>query len=262
MDEINIHSNVKYSLNNIKNKYILKKIFDNITPIKTLDIIFYNKAIQNRLNININDYKNEYFKIEILLTPVHDKYGKFINIQDKDKSFFHIYFNNDIEEIKVDKNNYRENNFIKKIKIEIDYQIDSLAYLFENCECIEKINFTKFKRKDIRYMNSMFKGCSSLKEINLSKIYTDNVIDMNHMFFECSSLKNLNLSKFNINNAIDMSWMFAGCKSLKNLYISNFNINKNTNTEHIFDSCFKLKDKYKLINEMIKNDNESSCTCF
>ncbi len=44
-------------LNNVKSNYILKKILDNIRQIKILNIIRYNKTIQNRLNIDINTYK-------------------------------------------------------------------------------------------------------------------------------------------------------------------------------------------------------------
>ena len=47
----------KINLNDIKNKYILKKKFDNIKKIKILNIIRYNKNIQNRLDVDINLYK-------------------------------------------------------------------------------------------------------------------------------------------------------------------------------------------------------------
>ena len=50
-------------LNNVKSKFILKKIFDNIPKIKGLNIIRYNKSIQNKLNIDINLYKIEYSQI-------------------------------------------------------------------------------------------------------------------------------------------------------------------------------------------------------
>ena len=46
-------------------------------------MIKYNKNIKNRINININDYKEyseKYSSIEIYIKPVKNKYGKFINI--------------------------------------------------------------------------------------------------------------------------------------------------------------------------------------
>ena len=49
-------------LNDIRNKYILQKIFDLIYKNNSLNIIRYNKAIQNKLDINIDTYK-EYSQI-------------------------------------------------------------------------------------------------------------------------------------------------------------------------------------------------------
>ena len=38
-------------LENIKNRYILSKIYNNMTKKKKLEIVKYNKRIQNRLNL-------------------------------------------------------------------------------------------------------------------------------------------------------------------------------------------------------------------
>ena len=74
---------------------------------KKLEIVKYNKKIQNRLNLSIKDYK-EYSKIitpiEIEIIPNKGGYGKFINIKENDKLYYHIYFNDNKEEIK---NKYR-----------------------------------------------------------------------------------------------------------------------------------------------------------
>ena len=86
-------------IDNIKSRYILLKIYNNITKKKKLDIVKYNKRIQNRLNLSIKDYK-EYCEIEIEIIPTKDKYGKFINIKKNDKLYYHIYFNDNKEEIK------------------------------------------------------------------------------------------------------------------------------------------------------------------
>ena len=45
-------------LNNIKSKFILKKIFDNLKRNRQLKIVKYNKKLQIRLNISIQEYKN------------------------------------------------------------------------------------------------------------------------------------------------------------------------------------------------------------
>ena len=62
----------------IRSIYIMKHIFNNILQNKLLNIIRYNKNIRKKLNIQINNYKEEYFKIVIEIIPVEEKYGKFI----------------------------------------------------------------------------------------------------------------------------------------------------------------------------------------
>ena len=167
----------------IKSRYILSKIYDNMTKKKKLQIVKYNKRIQNRLNLDVKDYK-EYSEIKIEIIPTKDKYGKFIDIKENDKLFYHIYFNDNNEEIK-NKYKINEEDKVTKIKIIIDYQVKSFKDLFYECKCIESINFKKF--------------------------YRNNITDMSEMFFECSSLKKLNLTNFNTNNVTDMSAMFSYC---------------------------------------------------
>ena len=42
---------------NLKNDYFLQKLFINLLKKKSLEIVKYNKNINNRININIKDYK-------------------------------------------------------------------------------------------------------------------------------------------------------------------------------------------------------------
>ena len=77
-------------IENIKSRYILSKIYDNLTTKKKFQIVKYNKRIQNRLNLDVNDYK-EYCEIEIEIIPIKDKYGKFINIKENDKLLSYIF---------------------------------------------------------------------------------------------------------------------------------------------------------------------------
>ena len=44
-------------INNIKSRYILSKIYNNMTIKKKLEIVKYNKKVQNRLNLGVKDYK-------------------------------------------------------------------------------------------------------------------------------------------------------------------------------------------------------------
>ena len=131
---------------NLKSKYILQSIFNNLQEKKKLEIIKYNKTIQGKININIYNYKKYseiYTSIEIEIKPVDNKYGKFINIdKEEEKKYFHIYFNDNPEEIKRNFLNQKEK--VTKIKIIIDYQIKSFCQLFYLCECIESIYFKKF----------------------------------------------------------------------------------------------------------------------
>jgi len=144
----------KNGFENLKSNFIFKKILEYIKKNKSLEIIKYNKKLQKRLNLSINDYK-ECCEIEIELKIADNKHGKFINIPNKDKEYYHIYFNNSNEEIKI---NFLFGEKVKIIKIIIDYQVTSLQYLFNNCECIESIIFKKFYRNNITNMSRMFYG--------------------------------------------------------------------------------------------------------
>ena len=158
---------------NIKNRYILSQLYDNMTKKKKLEIVKYNKKIQNRLNLDLKDYKEyseTFTPIEIEIIPNKDKYGKFINIDENDKLYYHIYFNDNKEEIK-NKYKIEEEDKVAKIKIIIDYQVKSFKELFYDCDFIESINFKKFYRNNIIDMSYMFYVCSSLKELKIGRAH-------------------------------------------------------------------------------------------
>ena len=166
-----------------------------MTKKKKLEIVKYNKKIQNRINLSVKDYKEyteTFTPIKIEIIPTKNKYGKFIDIDKNDRLFYHIYFNDNKEEIK-NKYKIEKEDKVTKIEIIIDYQIKSFKELFYKCKCIESINFKKFYRNNINNMSRMFLGCSSLKQINLSNFNTNYVTNMSSMFHGCSSLKELNL---------------------------------------------------------------------
>ena len=220
---MNSGNNTKDFLDDIKSVFFCKKIFTFITQKKTLEIIKCNKILQKKLDININDYKRYselYSSIELELIPCENRCDKFINILKKGKEYYHIYFDNSNEEMK--RNYLKINEKVKKIKIIINYQINSYEKLFANCKYITEINFTKFFRTNITSMSSMFSGCSLLKNLNLSNFNTKSVGNMSKMFYKCSSLEEINLSNFDTTNVFNMSSMFEGCSSLKKLDLSNF----------------------------------------
>ena len=138
-----------------------------MTKKKKLEIVKYNKKIQNRINLSVKDYKvysETFTPIEIEIIPTKDKYGKFININKNDEIYYHIYFNDNKEEKKnkyiidkkdkVTKHEYEidEEDKVTKIKIIIDYQVKSFNKLFWNCGCIESIVFKKFYRNNIKHL--------------------------------------------------------------------------------------------------------------
>ena len=256
------------SFENIKSIYILKQVLNSINSKNLLELIKYNKNIQKKLDIGINDYK--YFKkIIIEIIPIsfkeeedddeeekpadiddYDFTHQFINIDKENESYYHIYFN-DEEEDKTKR--YYVYPSDKKIKVIIDSNIKSLDGLFHDCRYNEKINFIIFNRNDIKSMNCMFKNCEHLKELNLNNFNTDNVTNMSGMFHGCYSLKELNLSNFKTNNVTDMSWMFCSCYSLKELDLNNFIINNSTKTDAMFYDCLDdFKQKVKEQNKNLK----------
>ena len=230
-------------LNKIKSKYILLKILGNLNTPKSLQIIKYNKNIHQKLNLDINYFK-EFSEtktiIEIELIPLKKKYGKFINYPDNNaSSYFHIFFND--SNVENNRNYLNKGEEVEKIKIKIDHLIMSFSNLFGNCLCIQSINFIKFHRTNIKDMNHMFSGCYDLKEIIFSDFNTNNVINMNNIFSLCSSLKSINLEKFKTDNIVDMSCMFSGCSDLKELDLKNFNTNNVTNMSSMFSGCSLLR---------------------
>ena len=218
----------KNQLRKLKSDYFIQKFFGYMPKRKSLETIRYNKSIQKRINININHYKaysEEYSSIELDIIPMKGEYGKFISINEEDKKYLHIYFN-DNKKKEIERTYLDEDENVSKISIIIDYQIKSFSELFYYCECIESIKFKKFYRNNVTNMSWMFRGCSSLKELNLINFNTNNVKSMNSMFYDCSSLKVLNLNNFNINNVISMSNMFKGCSDelIRNIKIQFKNI--------------------------------------
>ena len=146
-------------LESLKSDYFLQKLYDIMPKKKKLEIVKYNKRVQNRLDLGIKDYKEyseTYSSIEIEIIPAKGKYGRFIYIDENDELYYHIYFNDNKEEIKNKYKIYTEDGMIKheyyideedkvtKIKIIIDYQVKSFNELFRRFKCIESINFNKF----------------------------------------------------------------------------------------------------------------------
>ena len=238
-------TNSNNKLSAIKSKYILLEIFDYLQKRKSLEFMKYNKNIQNKAKININNYikyRDIYSPIEIDITPMKNIYGKFINIEnEEDKKYYHIYFNNNKKE-EIKRTEINKNEKVLKINIIIDYQVTSFYNLFYNCKCIESIYFKKFYRNNITNMSEMFYFCKSLKKINFKNFNTSNVTEMKFMFSRCKSLKKLDLKYFNTSKVTDMFGMFRGCKSLQEINLSSFNTRNVTDMRYMFSRCESLEE--------------------
>ena len=128
----------KNKLMNIKSDYFIQILFNYIPKKVSLELIQYNINIQKRLNININNYKDfceKFSSIELEIVPIQNEYGAFINIKEENKKYFHIYFNDNKEEIKRKELNKEDK--VSKITIIIEHQINSFDNLFDYCKCIE-----------------------------------------------------------------------------------------------------------------------------
>ena len=250
----------KGSIENIKSKYILKLIFGYLKKRRFLELINYNKNIQNKLGIGIKDYYNEYINPIIIEIIPKKKKGAFIHYIG-DENNYHIFFNDEIHERKKNYISKREN--VKKIKIILDYEVKSFKELFRDCITIEKINFIKFRRKDIIDMSSMFDGCLSLIEVNLSNFETENVKDMSFMFHQCKLLTELNLSKFNTKEVTNMRSIFSRCSSLEKIDLSTFDTQNVEDMSYMFYRCVSLKElnisNFEFKEKVIRKDMFSGC---
>ena len=235
-------SSNKNLLNNIHSLFVINKLSQQINKRKILRVIRYNKELLEKFNISIDDYK-KYNQIEIELELVPKKQMKgykneFIKYNILHGEYFHIYFDDNKEEVK--RNFITVKDKVSKIKILIDIEIKSLKELFYQCRCIKKIKFLKFKRKDIYNMSYMFSYCELLEEIDFLEFKTDNVKDFNFAFSNCYNLKNLDLSKFKTDNVKTMRNMFSFCHSLKSLDLLSFNTKNVYEMNRLFIGCKKI----------------------
>ena len=115
----------------------MRNLFDTLPKLRLLKIIKYNGGLKETLCLNNIDYKEYYEKkssigIQIKLSKV---FGKFININEENRKYYHIYFgepkNEEFELGTIEKINCR------KIKIIIDYQINSFIKLFSDLNNLE-----------------------------------------------------------------------------------------------------------------------------
>ena len=238
--ESKINVDNKKHIFNVKSSIILKHIFNNLKQKKLLEIIRYNKRLQNEFNKNIKDYYKESIKIIIDIIPHFYGNESIILKLNCDKKYYHLYFDDNKEEIDKTKPIFKSDKF-KKIKIKIDHEVKSLNRLFSVSSCFKKIDVIKFNRNDINDISYMFEECYEVEEINFYDFPKDGIIHVEGLFSKCDKLKKLNISKFNTNNVEDMSYMFEGCRNLEKLDTSNFRTDKVKAMNNMFEECCSLK---------------------
>jgi hypothetical protein len=110
--ETNNHLNNNLLLK-IKSAYILREIFDYFDEIKLLNIVRYNKILQDKFEKSIKDYR---IRNDIIIELIPFKFSKdtdkkFININ-SEENHYHIYFNDSQNEIK--RNYFTKDDDVKK----------------------------------------------------------------------------------------------------------------------------------------------------
>ena len=241
----------KCVFNDVRSNFILKKIFHDLDKRIYCQIIRYNKNLQKKINIELEDYHQLYkiySKIELEIIPT----SPFINKEEiikmnNDRSFYHIHYIYD-----KNQKSKKKREPLTRIKIVIDTEFESLKGLFKDCTGIYKFNLLKYKRIDVTDMSEMFSGCFNMVEINLPNIKVFNVTDMSSMFAGCKALEKLDLSNFDTKNVTNMSHMFEDCENLFELDISNFNTSKVIYMNSMFYGCINL-EKINLSNIDIRN---------
>ena len=133
-------------LRNLQSDYFIQKFFGYISERKYLETIRYNKSIQKRINININHYKaysETKTSIELDIIPMKGKYGKFININEEDKKYFHIYFNVNKKKEIENTSLYKDDN-VSKISIILIIKLNHFQNYFLIVDVLNPLNLKNF----------------------------------------------------------------------------------------------------------------------
>ena len=230
-------------LNEIKSKYILKRVFAYLKYGLKLKILKHNKNLMNKLNINIKDFQN--FQ---LLKELNQKYN--IDIQDID-----------VEELKLN----IKGKINEVIKIITQLKLEELKSLDLAQNGLENIDFLpKFMCKNLEILNlqqNRLKGnlielekvdFQKLKKLNLSNNYIKNIDILEKVNF-----KNLEILDLCLNYIADINVLervnFTKLKSL-NLHknqITNVDVLKKVNFKNLEEltlSCNKVSYCYILEN--------------
>ena len=239
----NIHelinnNDIIQDIDEINNSFRLEDIFSKILKI-------YRKS-SNEIRLRLMIEKNEVNKEIYFLNNIDIEEHLHDNLKELNEKNVDFYINN----IKYSYKKYfipeEEGNY--EIILKFKTFLKNCAFMFFNCNNINKIDLSVFNTKNITNMESMFSQCSNLIDIDFSFFNTENVLNMKNMFLLCSNLKHIdlsnfdtkNLSSFNTEKVSDMSGMFFQCSKLVSLDLSSFNTENVVDMHDMFNGCENL----------------------
>lgn len=234
----------------------------NITKYTVLNVIVKKKQKNTNSNlINLNDSPNQKNEIIIKILVTEENVFKEINILGKffdydtykmqdykeiNEDNCELYINNVKNEFKNDLIFNEEGEYV--IKFLLKEKIESMAYIFHNCELITSIDLTNFDSSNLTNCNGAFFYNISLEEIKgLNKLNTKNVEDFSNMFNCCKKLSGvLDVSNFDFSNATNMESMFNGCFLLDKIKMNGY-VPKNCKIDKIFNQIEDIKEKVEIV---------------
>ena len=226
-------------LNNIKSKIILNIVFDKLKRQIKLKILKYNKFLQNRLYININDFHdfhlvkelNEKFNLNIendYVERINLYYRKF---GDEILDYFNKIEFKQLKELNLSLNNLSDINKLEKAKLENLIILDLGDNEINDINILGKVNFRKLK--ELYLYNNFISDINVLEKVKFEKL---ELLNLNHNHItnidilekvNFIHLKNLNLF---FNSISDISSLLkAKFIKLEKLYITQNNLNDRKN---------------------------------
>ena len=236
----NNNVNLNYLGNNKQSKFakvksnvvcrLITKFMPSIRVLKTFN---YNKSIQKRINLSIDDY------IDISSDIVVASFDRNLFINKGVRQILESRFRNNEHRLVID--TVEEPNKVIVIccygKRLVDPRLPKcLAYYLYEAEEIGIVS-----KKPPVVLKNLFSGAHNVKYINMQELNAEYVKDITGMFENCVNLEQLDLSKFKINNLEKMSNLFYGCTSLETLDIPYLNTTSVKDMSNVFYECSNLK---------------------
>ncbi|MCQ2496171.1 MAG: leucine-rich repeat protein [Lachnospiraceae bacterium] len=123
----------------------------------------------------------------------------------------------------------------------VDLKDTTVAYkMFEGCNALRSVDFSKFTTSKIKTMYAMFKDCSLLSSIDMSTLYSYQLTNCEAMFSGCSKLKSVDFKGFTMTNVENVMSMFLNCSSLEEIDMSTLNCKKVSKTVRMLEGCDSL----------------------